>query len=796
MASNNSNINVNVNVNDEEVVKSEEKFVSLRRQIRETMVQLQALTDAGDTQGKKFSELNLKLSELRTEQEQVNNKTQGLTQTFGLMGGAVGEFGDKAEIGIQALKTLSSFTLQDLKNQFTVLATELKTFLTKIADATGITKIYAATNAFLAESFVAVGVGEEAAATGAKVLAGALVATGIGALIVGLGLAYSGLKELVTGEEAAKAAIEETNREIEAQNLLLTLDEADLKRRTDKRIAQLKAQGASEEEIRKEQRAAIVDGQELLNNTLKEKYETLEKLKSIYTDEGVKSFIKTQEEISKLEQKQKDERTKLAVFDYETTTKNNEKKTQSDKKYADEVKKVNDLIKKEDEKAAENKLEDRNKELLAVEHHFNDIISQARKLGISTKSLEADLALEKQKINDKYDELEKKKKEEKAAKDLAMSKQAATENLNSTKQYLTEQSNQLQESYGDDYATKVQYYEDNKKLLEKQIDDLKIFRDNGYITDKQYTDLVEQNRKARISNEKAEATTIESIITKSYDNRESEIKERFGKFAVFQNAYWDAEKQSLQKSVDDNQRAYEEKKITEQQYLDNKKKNAEASIKLDEAEQQSKYITLQVAADAFNNLSTIAGKQSAAGKAFAIAGTTISTYESATKAYDSLSGIPIVGPALGAIAAAAAIAAGLANVQQIMSISTPGGGGIGGGASAPSRNSTKGLQGYADGGMIYGPSHSQGGVDINAQGGEAVMTRGAVTMFGPLLSMMNQAGGGTSFHKAAIGQARIDNPKTPGNPMQEQPIIKTYVVANEMNTINHRQARLKDLSTL
>jgi hypothetical protein len=65
-----------------------------------------------------------------------------------------------------------------------------------------------------------------------------------------------------------------------------------------------------------------------------------------------------------------------------------------------------------------------------------------------------------------------------------------------------------------------------------------------------------------------------------------------------------------------------------------------------------------------------------------------------------------------------------------------------------------------------------------------------------MLSMMNQAGGGTSFHKAAIGQARLDNPKTPGNPMHEQQIIKTYVVANELNTMQHKQARLKDLSTL
>lgn len=76
---------------------------------------------------------------------------------------------------------------------------------------------------------------------------------------------------------------------------------------------------------------------------------------------------------------------------------------------------------------------------------------------------------------------------------------------------------------------------------------------------------------------------------------------------------------------------------------------------------------VSLAADAFGNLAEILGKESKAGKAAAIAQTTITTYQSATSAFNSLSGIPIVGPVLGAIAAAAAIAAGLANVRKIAS---------------------------------------------------------------------------------------------------------------------------------
>ena len=106
---------------------------------------------------------------------------------------------------------------------------------------------------------------------------------------------------------------------------------------------------------------------------------------------------------------------------------------------------------------------------------------------------------------------------------------------------------------------------------------------------------------------------------------------------------------------------------------------------------------------------------------------------------------------------------------------------------------------YGDGGMIDGPSHSSsaGGVRINAEGGEAVMTKGAVTMFAPLLSAMNQMGGGRSFTAGAKGQASFDNPKTLSSNGDGGPtIIKTYVVSTEMTSEQQKQARLKDLSTL
>jgi hypothetical protein len=80
---------------------------------------------------------------------------------------------------------------------------------------------------------------------------------------------------------------------------------------------------------------------------------------------------------------------------------------------------------------------------------------------------------------------------------------------------------------------------------------------------------------------------------------------------------------------------------------------------------------LSLASSTFSSIQGILGKESAAGKAMAVAQATIDTYKSAVAAYSSMSGIPIVGPALGAVAAGAAVAAGIANVKKITATKTP-----------------------------------------------------------------------------------------------------------------------------
>jgi hypothetical protein len=83
---------------------------------------------------------------------------------------------------------------------------------------------------------------------------------------------------------------------------------------------------------------------------------------------------------------------------------------------------------------------------------------------------------------------------------------------------------------------------------------------------------------------------------------------------------------------------------------------------------------------------TLLGESTAAGKAAAIAATTIDTIQSGVSAFKGMvAAVPgPVGIALGAVAAAGALASGYASVKKILAVKTPGGGGGGGGVGGGS----------------------------------------------------------------------------------------------------------------
>lgn len=117
--------------------------------------------------------------------------------------------------------------------------------------------------------------------------------------------------------------------------------------------------------------------------------------------------------------------------------------------------------------------------------------------------------------------------------------------------------------------------------------------------------------------------------------------------------------------------------------LEFKKKNEEQQDKVDKQSLAKKIRNqkikegleehgLMVAQSVAKAAAQIVGEETALGKAMAVSAAMIDTYKSANSAYAAMAGIPIVGPALGAAAAAAAVMSGIANVKAILATKTDG----------------------------------------------------------------------------------------------------------------------------
>lgn len=197
----------------------------------------------------------------------------------------------------------------------------------------------------------------------------------------------------------------------------------------------------------------------------------------------------------------------------------------------------------------------------------------------------------------------------------------------------------------------------------------------------------------------------------------------------------------------------------EQMQTNNHHQNEIARDKIRQAAQNAR---LQGAIQVAQGISELAGKETFIGKAAAVAATTIATYQSATNSYNSLSGIPIVGPALGGIAAAFAVASGLANVAKIVGISVPDGAASGlsniaGGMSAIGKATLPAPTKMEKGGLISigGKRHSQGGTKFQGEDGTTfeaeqgeligVMNRNAASAFLDFNNKFRTAGYSTNY---------------------------------------------------
>lgn len=179
---------------------------------------------------------------------------------------------------------------------------------------------------------------------------------------------------------------------------------------------------------------------------------------------------------------------------------------------------------------------------------------------------------------------------------------------------------------------------------------------------------------------KLDAKNLKEDEKKGFEKSEAANKAIIDK----QNFDFDAKKAALDAQTQLVQDAFDQQFISEQDYNAKTAALSEARKTIRDQEAAHNQQVASSIAGALSVLSDIAGKQTAVGKALAIASTTISTYQAAIGAFKGMvTTIPgPVGIALGVVAAAGALATGIAAVKKIVATKIPGQGG--GGGAAPS----------------------------------------------------------------------------------------------------------------
>jgi len=782
-------IEVIVDINTDSVEISSDKVLTLTEQLRILKKEIQK-TGPGKEQDLLISKFN----DINDELDKTNLKSKEFLGALGTLPGPVGAFAGSLDGAINQLKSFTSFSFSDIKKQVVDIGEDFMKIGKRILDATGITKIYTVTNNALAKSFQAVGVGEAAAATGAKALAGALAATGILLLVAGLAAAVDMLVKFASGEEEAAAASAKLNAELESQNQLLDLNAASAKRRNAETIAIMKAQGKTEGEIRKK----------LLKDSYDDytaAFDAEAAARKLYNDNLGKANA---EDLKKLE-KNLDDRTKATkdaysayiVLGYTQKAEENKIADEKNKQLLDKNKAYNEKV-KQDNITADATLIDLKRENAAL------LIKDDR--ARQDKELENQKLAEVEKINAL---LISDKKKETLIKQIDTKYQEKQKDVNTKRKEEDEKSEK-------EILTKLEeiriggiinLQEKEKAELQKGYNDTKVELDK-YLSDKK---ISQEQYNAAILNLNA---TLAAGIKKIDDDKDKEdqdlrLKKLDDELKFLQikgealragtEAYYENQLAVLNAAQ---QRELESTELTEamKTAIEEKYAKLREDLRKNEANQKVQQVS-QIIASVGDIASALASSYDEEAKTSKDAFEKrkklqkASALMSAASAIINILAAPPMGNVVldGILKGLRILAVGIQTGTQIKNIDKAqfeGGGGAAAGNSAASLGKN-----YADGGMINGPRHAQGGTMIEAEGGEAIMTRGAVTMFGPLLSNLNQMGGGTSFGNALT--TRPDMPSVSQPAQDKSPVImKTYVVSNELTTEAEKQARLKDLSTL
>jgi len=268
----------------------------------------------------------------------------------------------------------------------------------------------------------------------------------------------------------------------------------------------------------------------------------------------------------------------------------------------------------------------------------------------------------------------------------------ASEDANKTQEEKNKKAEEERQKEKDELQKQKDALKSIEEKASKELEDLKAKTDREKLELQKQRDLEELDNiklseeekakarfdileKYRIKGEELDAIEAEKKTTTDIEKKQKELEDQTLSF-------------DERRAILDEQNAIitEGDFKTEEDRTKAKEANAKARMEIDKLEGKAKIDAMDAVASTLSGASELLGKETAAGKALAVASTTISTISSAQKAYESTIGIPFVGPVLAPINAGLAIAGGIMNVKKILSVQVPGGGG--GSVSAPSISSS------------------------------------------------------------------------------------------------------------
>jgi hypothetical protein len=412
-------IKVKVDV-ETDVEPSIAQLKALKKQLKETA--------AGSEE---FAKLQQQINDTEDAIKSARTGASNFTEVLGQIPGPIGDIGNKVSGAVNSLKQFGGLKMTDLKSSFVELGKDLGDAAKGLGKLTGITKAYTALNGFLAKSFVAVGVAEGAAAAGARALSAALIATGIGALVVLLATAASALYEMASGEKEAAAAADTLNKALERQNQLLELNAADTNRRNRVELARLKSQGADAQKIRE---TLFRQAKETYEQAYKDEQEAITIYNANLSKADAEGLKKLEENLTKRQQATKD--AYATAQEVGLNNKADELKEEQDKNkqlagksksFSDariaERKRELEALQKGLEEARLNTLSAKDKELEEVRIKYDDLKAKAIKFKEDTKVIEQAREKDNQAIRDKYAKEDKEKKQKQYDDELGVAEQ-------------------------------------------------------------------------------------------------------------------------------------------------------------------------------------------------------------------------------------------------------------------------------------------------------------------------------------------------------------------------------------